>query len=145
MGDAGPFFSYERLNAAFRILLSGAPLIAVARNRYFREAGGLSLDMGPFVTALEYAAGVEAEIVGKPARPFFESALKDIGCEAGRVVMIGDDLHADIGGAQALGIAGILVRTGKYRPEDESDPTVRPTMVANDFPATVEWILERVT
>ena len=29
--------------------------------------------------------------------------------------MIGDDIESDIGGAQRAGLAGILVRTGKYR------------------------------
>ena len=29
--------------------------------------------------------------------------------------MIGDDVVSDVGGAQACGIAGVLVRTGKYR------------------------------
>ena len=29
--------------------------------------------------------------------------------------MVGDDVETDIGGALAAGLAGILVRTGKYR------------------------------
>ncbi|HKJ87643.1 MAG TPA: TIGR01458 family HAD-type hydrolase, partial [Gammaproteobacteria bacterium] len=60
VGDAGPAFTYERLNAAFRLLMDGAPLLAMGRNRYFREEEGFSLDQGPFVAALEYAARTEA-------------------------------------------------------------------------------------
>ena len=29
--------------------------------------------------------------------------------------MIGDDIVSDVGGAQRCGLAGVLVRTGKYR------------------------------
>lgn len=32
-----------------------------------------------------------------------------------KVVMIGDDLVNDVGGAQQCGIKGVQVRTGKYR------------------------------
>ena len=32
-----------------------------------------------------------------------------------QAVMIGDDVVNDVGGAQHLGLAGVLVRTGKYR------------------------------
>lgn len=144
VGDAGAAFDYGKLNQAFRLLMAGAPLIAMGRNRYFKEAGGLSLDMGPFVAALEYAADIEAEVVGKPASAFFQTALADMGCRPERVWMIGDDLQADIGGAQAAGVRAILVRTGKFRPEDEHDNRVRPDHVADDFAAAVEWVLEQV-
>ncbi len=143
LGDAAEAFSYVALNRAFRLLMDGAPLIAMGRNRYFKEPDGLSLDLGPFVAALEYASGVEAEITGKPARAFFETALADLGCGPGEAVMIGDDLPDDIGGAQALGLCGVLVRTGKYRPEDEQDPGIEPDHIAEHFPAAVDWILTR--
>jgi ribonucleotide monophosphatase NagD (HAD superfamily) len=32
--------------------------------------------------------------------------------------MVGDDVVNDVGGAQAAGLAGVLVRTGKFRPAD---------------------------
>ncbi|MCB1310274.1 MAG: HAD hydrolase-like protein, partial [Leptospiraceae bacterium] len=34
-----------------------------------------------------------------------------------RVIMIGDDIDSDVGGAQQAGMRGVLVKTGKYRPE----------------------------
>jgi HAD superfamily hydrolase (TIGR01458 family) len=141
VGDAGPHFTFERLNAAFRLLMEGLPLIAMARNRYFREADGLTLDAGAFICALEYAAGVRAEVIGKPASPFFLAALEALGAAPATAVLIGDDLHDDIGGAQRAGIPAILVRTGKYRTADEADPAVRPAHVADDFAAAVDAIL----
>ncbi len=141
LGDAGPRFDYDHLNRAFRLLMDGARFLAMARNRYFKEPDGLSLDMGAFVTGLEFSSGKTAEILGKPAAPFFETALAELGVAARDAVLIGDDLHADIGGAQGAGIAGILVRTGKFRPGDDRDPAITPALVADDFATAVEALL----
>lgn len=141
MGDMGPHLSYGQLNRAFRLLMDGAPFIAMARNRYFKEADGLSLDMGAFVTGLEFSSGVGAEIVGKPAAGFFHAALDVLEVKAGDAVLIGDDLHDDVGAAQDVGIPGILVRTGKYQPEDEQDEEVVPTWIEDDFSAVVARLL----
>ncbi|MFQ5546308.1 MAG: TIGR01458 family HAD-type hydrolase, partial [Acidiferrobacterales bacterium] len=119
VGDGGNAFTYERLNYAFRLLLEGAPLLAMGNNRYFKERDGFSLDVGPFVTALEYAAGVRAKILGKPAPDFFQAAVADLGCKADEVMMVGDDVAADVIGAVSAGLQGLLVKTGKYRPGDE--------------------------
>jgi len=120
VGDAGDHFRYATLNHAFRLVHGGAPLLALGRNRYFQEADGLSLDAGPFVAALEYAAGVAAELLGKPAPALFAAALRAAACPPGAAAMIGDDVEADVNGALAAGLRGILVRTGKYRPGDET-------------------------
>ena len=156
VGDAGPAFDYDALNAAFRVLVDGggsgpdaddgrsAALISMGSNRYFRDADGkLSLDMGPFVAALEFAAGLRARVTGKPAAGFFRAALQDVGVRAASAVMIGDDLPNDIGGAIHCGIAGVLVRTGKFRPADEHDPEVHPEAVCDDFAAAVDWVLSQ--
>jgi HAD superfamily hydrolase (TIGR01458 family) len=129
------------MNRAFRSLLDGGPLLAMGDNRYFKEADGLSLDIGPFVAALEYATGNQAIILGKPAPAFFEGALLSLGCAADEVVMIGDDVLTDVEGALAAGLKGILVRTGKYRPGDEDQITHPGAMVVEDIQAAVDWIL----
>jgi HAD superfamily hydrolase (TIGR01458 family) len=119
VADAAERFDYHALNEAFRLLHEGAPLVAVGRNRYFREAGGLSLDAGPFVAALEYAAGIEAVVVGKPAPAFYHAAVADLGLAPAEVLMIGDDVEADVLGAIAAGLQAVLVRSGKFEPADE--------------------------
>lgn len=141
LGDAGPQFNYDNLNTVFRLLMRGLPFIVMARNRYFMEPDGLSLDMGAFVAGLEYSSGRQAEVVGKPALAFFQAALAELGVSAARTVLIGDDLADDIGGAQAAGIGGILVRTGKYRPGDEAHGRGHPDLVCQDFAAAVATIL----
>jgi HAD superfamily hydrolase (TIGR01458 family) len=142
VGDAGDAFNYRTLNEAFRVLMDGGVLISMGNNRFFREPDGLSLDMGPFVEALRFAAGVEPTIIGKPSAHFFQQALDDMGVAASRGVMIGDDLENDVGGAQACDIRGILVRTGKYRQVDETGEAIRPQLIVNDITGAVDEILK---
>ena len=133
VGDLGDRWDYQVLNRAFRRLIEGAELIALQKNRYWETAEGLSLDAGPFVAALEYAVGREAEVVGKPSPAFFELALGDLGVSADRAAMVGDDVEADVGGALDAGIAGILVRTGKYREEDVRASGIEPTATVDSI------------
>jgi HAD superfamily hydrolase (TIGR01458 family) len=115
VGDLGAGFTYERLDRAFRHLMDGAKLVALQKNRYWQKEDGPSLDAGPFVAALEYASGKEATVVGKPEKAFYEAALGEIGLEARRVAMVGDDAEADVAGARAAALLGVQVLTGKYR------------------------------
>jgi HAD superfamily hydrolase (TIGR01458 family) len=142
LGDAGPGFSYGRLNAAFRLVLEGAPLLAMGDNRYFKEPDGFSLDVGPFVAALEYAADTRARVLGKPSADFFHAAVASLGCSAEEAVMVGDDVHADVLGAVRTGLQGLLVKTGKYRPGDE-DLLEGPAAVLEDVAAAVDWTIAR--
>jgi HAD superfamily hydrolase (TIGR01458 family) len=119
VGDLGEEWTYRLLQEAFDYVLDGAELVALSRDRYFRRDDHLALDAGPFVAAIEYAAGRQAELVGKPSRRFFRAAaaaLHTAGSETA-VAMVGDDLWSDIRGAQEAGYAGWLVRTGKFRPD----------------------------
>jgi HAD superfamily hydrolase (TIGR01458 family) len=141
VGDLGDSWGYEVLNRCFRQLMDGAELIALQKNRYWETAGGLSLDAGPFVAALEYASGREAEVVGKPAPAFFELALGDLGMSAERAAMVGDDVEADVGGAMEAGLAGILVRTGKYREELVRESGIEPTATVHSIADVPDLIL----
>jgi HAD superfamily hydrolase (TIGR01458 family) len=127
VGDLGERFDYAVLNRAFRRLIEGAELVALQKNRYWRTPEGLSLDVGPFVAALEYAARVRAVVVGKPSPDFFRTVLDGIPAEARHAAMVGDDVESDVGGAQAAGLHGILVRTGKYRADAVAASGITPT------------------
>ncbi len=118
LGGAFEGFSYEALNDIFRSLMDGAVLIGMHRNLYWRTHEGWQLDGGAYVAALEEATGRAAVVCGKPATAFFESALSTIEIAPSRAAMVGDDLVSDVLGAQAAGMHGVLVRTGKFRPED---------------------------
>lgn len=120
LADAADRFDYAHLNKAFSLLINGAPLLGIGRNGYFKSGGQLQLDAGPFIEALEYAADIQAEILGKPAAGFFHAAVTSLGCEPEEVLMIGDDVEADVIGAMEAGLQACLVRTGKYLPGDEN-------------------------
>jgi phospholysine phosphohistidine inorganic pyrophosphate phosphatase len=119
VGDLGEGWTFPLLNQAFRSLMDGAELLAIQRNRYWHTDGGLSLDAGPFVAALEYGSGKTATLVGKPSPAFFAAAARELGLPPERIAVVGDDLESDVAGARAAGMLGVAVRTGKYRPQDE--------------------------
>ena len=133
VGDLGPAFGYDVLNHAFRQVMDGAELIALQKNRYWMRADGLSLDVGPFVAALEFATGTEAYVVGKPARAFFAEVLADLDATPAATAMIGDDIESDIGGALRAGLPAILVRTGKYREQLVRESGIEPTVVVDSI------------
>jgi HAD superfamily hydrolase (TIGR01458 family) len=131
-------FAYANLNRAFGALESGARLVCLHRNRWWQTSRGPLLDSGAFVAGLEYAAGVEAEVVGKPTRAYFDAALAELGAGAGEAWMVGDDVEADVGGAKAAGLKGVLVRTGKFREETLARADPQPDGVVDsiaDLPA----------
>jgi HAD superfamily hydrolase (TIGR01458 family) len=134
LGGAGPEFTYEALDTAYRHLQDGAELVAMHRNLYWRTDAGLQLDAGAFLLGLEAAADTEAVVLGKPAGAFFAAALSTLGVGRSEAVMVGDDLEADVLGAQRAGIAGVLVRTGKYSEQDEQgDGDDRPQHVVDSI------------
>jgi HAD superfamily hydrolase (TIGR01458 family) len=124
--ESGRVFSYENLNRAFAELDAGARLVCLHKNRWWQTSGGPLLDSGAFVAGLEYAAGVEAEVVGKPTRAYFDAALAELGATVAEAVMVGDDVEADIGGAKAAGLRAVLVRTGKFREESLARASPQP-------------------
>lgn len=133
VGDAGEALTYNSLNTAFRLLMGGAELIALEKDRYWMADDGLSLSAGPFVSALEFATGKTAIVMGKPSESFFHQALEDMQLPPDEIAMIGDDLFTDIAGAQRAGMAGILVRTGKFREDLLKSSTVKPDAILNSI------------
>ncbi len=141
LADAAEYCGYAALDQAFGLMSDGAPLIAVGRNRYFREGGQLHLDAGAFVAALEYASGQQAIVAGKPSPAFFRAVLDDLGTAAADAVMVGDDVEADVVGARDNGLGAWLVQTGKYRAGDEDRLADCGGQVAGDLAAAVDRIL----
>lgn len=142
--DAGERFDYRRLDEAFGLLMKGLPLLAVGMNRYFKASDGLHLDAGPFIRALEYAAGVEATIIGKPGEAMFHEACGSMGLEPADCLMIGDDVEADIGGARKAGLEAALVKTGKYRDSDRQRAEELGAAIFDDITAVVShWFREQ--
>lgn len=135
-------FTWERLNRALGFLAAGASLLAIHRSLTWVTHEGTRLDAGAYVLGLEAAAGVRAEVVGKPSPAFFRSALELLGLPAGRVAMVGDQMDSDVLPAQALGMAGVLVRAGSFRPEDLERASGRPDTVIDGL-ADLAALLDR--
>jgi HAD superfamily hydrolase (TIGR01458 family) len=136
--ETAEVFSYDRLNQAYAELREGARLVCLHKNKWWQTNRGPLLDSGAFVAGLEYAAGVEADIVGKPTPAYFEAALAEVEAAPAEAVMVGDDVEADIGGAKAIGMRGVLVRTGKFRPAALKEAEPQPDAVVDsiaDLPA----------
>lgn len=129
VGDMGNLITFQHLNTAFRLLLGGAYFVTMSQSRFFREQDGMSLDAGSFVAMLEHASGKTAVVTGKPAAEFFQSAIDQLGLPAERIAMIGDDLQSDVGGAQAVGLKGVLVLSGKTPEAPAADNPVQPDFV----------------
>jgi HAD superfamily hydrolase (TIGR01458 family) len=135
IGSAGPSFSWEMVNEAARAVIGGAALVAMHGTATWRTADGICVDGGAYVAMLERATGRRAVTVGKPAAPMFEEALVSAGATPGDAVMVGDDLRSDVLAAQALGMRGVLVRTGKYRDEIVRDSPEPPDAVLDSIAA----------
>ena len=142
IADARDGFSYANVNAAFRRLEAGAELIALASNRMFVDDDGqLSLDVGAFVAALEYASGRRATVIGKPSPDFFHLAVADMGLTPADVVMIGDDAEFDVAAARTAGLSGMLVKTGKWTPDAAKRSDLPPEIEFADLAAVVDAIV----
>jgi HAD superfamily hydrolase (TIGR01458 family) len=116
VGDLGARWSFDLVQQGFSALMNGGDFIALSRDRYWMSATGLTIDCGAFVTALEYASGVQAKLAGKPSPLFYQTAVRSMDLAPGTdVVMVGDDIQSDVAGAQQAGLQGFQVKTGKYR------------------------------
>jgi len=114
VGDCRDVLDYAALDGVFRALRSGAELVALQRGRYFRREDGDHLDTGAVVAGLEYAAAVQARVLGKPSTDFFALAARSLGFPIQECVVVGDDATTDIAGGRDAGARAVQVRTGKY-------------------------------
>lgn len=133
IGGACDDFTYATMNEIFRRLMGGASLVGMHRNLFWKTSEGWELDGGAYIAGLEEAANTKATICGKPEKAYFDAALGMLGVSPDRVAMVGDDIVNDILGAQAAGLTGILVRTGKYREGDAERAEGRPDHVLASF------------
>src|ERR671923_212861 len=133
-------FSFMNLARAFHELEAGAELYCLHKNRWWQTKQGPLLDAGAFVVGLEYAADTEAIVLGKPSTAYFEAALDALDADASMTWMVGDDIDADIGGAQAHGMRSVLVRTGKFRPDAVEATSIRPDAIISSIAQLPEWL-----
>jgi HAD superfamily hydrolase (TIGR01458 family) len=133
-------FSYMNLARAFAELELGADLYCLHKTRWWQTQRGPLLDSGAFVAGLEYAADTEAIVLGKPSPAYFDAACSALDAEPSMAWMVGDDIDADIGGAQGIGMHTVLVRTGKFRPDEVEASRVRPDGIVSSIAQLPAWL-----
>ena len=138
--EPGRVFSYLNLNRAFLELDAGAELYCLHKNRWWQTADGPKLDAGAFVAGLEFATGAEATVLGKPSHEYFAAALEAIDADAELAWLVSDDVEGDIRGAQRHGMRTVLVRTGKFRPDELEDAAVLPDAIVSSIAQLPEWL-----
>lgn len=140
MGDIGRDLTFDRLNSTFRMIMNGAKILALQKNRYWQTDEGLTIDAAAAVAALEYATNKRATIIGKPAKDFFLQAAKILEVPANELAMIGDDIESDVLGAQRVGMSGILVKTGKFREEFYKKSKIKPDVILSSIEELPKFI-----
>jgi HAD superfamily hydrolase (TIGR01458 family) len=140
IGDIGRAWNYDLVNQIFHLVMAGAELVALHKGKFWQTQDGLRVDIGAFIAGLEYVTGVKATVIGKPSPAFFQSAIEELHCSKDEIVMIGDDIDADVGGAQQCGIRGLLVRTGKYRRNYVAASPISPDGVLDSIAQLVQYV-----
>jgi HAD superfamily hydrolase (TIGR01458 family) len=140
IGDIGQNLTFDRINTAFQLIMKGAKILALQKNRYWQTAKGLALDAGAFVAALEYATKKRAVLIGKPQKQFFLQGADLLNYSPQNIAVIGDDIDTDIRGAQKAGMFGILMKTGKFREEVFNRSQVKPDVVLGSIKELPQFI-----
>lgn len=141
--------TYATLKHAADLVRSGAEFVGTNGDLTFPAADGLNPGAGTVLAAIQAASGVAPRVIGKPARPMFEAALRLLGTPAERTLMVGDRLDTDIAGAQGAGLATALVLSGITTPDVLATAGVWPDVAYEDLSALVRawagdaWMIER--
>ncbi|MBB3697918.1 TIGR01458 family HAD-type hydrolase [Flammeovirga yaeyamensis] len=133
VGDIGKNWDYALMNNLFNKILNGSKVVGLHKGKFWKAADGLRIDIGAFITGLEFATSTQSVCIGKPEKAFYESAIEKIGLSADELLMIGDDIVGDIQGAKSANLTAIQVKTGKYRKELTDNSPVQPDYLIENF------------
>lgn len=104
--------TYEKIKHAARLIRAGIPFIGTNPDKTYPEPDGLIPGTGSILAAIEAAAGVKPQIMGKPETEIFTLCLERMGLSAGQTMAVGDRLEADILCGQKMGMQTALVLSG---------------------------------
>src|SRR5262245_66537176 len=121
------------VEAAVRMILRGAKLIATNLDPNCPTPSGLRPGCGAMVAMLEAATGVKAFSVGKPSPVMMRAARKELGLTTSETTMIGDTMETDILGGVQLGFRTVLVLSGGTRKEDLARYAYRPNLIVTSL------------
>jgi NagD protein len=129
----GRTLSFEMVEAALKMILGGAKLIATNLDPNCPTESGIRPGCGATVAMLEAAAGVRAFSVGKPSPVMLRGARKELGLTTDQTVVIGDTMETDILGGVQLGFKTILVLSGGTRRDDLDRYAYRPDLIVDSI------------
>ncbi|VTS02611.1 TIGR01457 family HAD-type hydrolase [Tuwongella immobilis] len=136
----GRTFNLELVEAAVRMIMRGAKLIATNLDPNCPTQSGLRPGCGAMVAMLETATGTKAFSVGKPSPVMMRAARKELGLTTDETVMIGDTMETDILGGVQLGFHTVLVLSGGTSKEDLDGYTYRPKIVVESLAELAEMM-----
>ena len=125
-------FDYGRMAAASAAVRGGARLLATNDDATYPTPEGLIPGGGAILAAVSTAAGVVADVAGKPHRPMADLLRARVGDEG---VMVGDRPDTDGRFAVALGYRFGLVLSGVTTALPVEPP---PDLVADDLTGLVD-------
>ncbi|WP_206107769.1 HAD-IIA family hydrolase [Paludisphaera rhizosphaerae] len=129
----GRTISFEMVEAAVRMILKGAKLIATNPDPNCPTEQGLRPGCGAIVAMIESASGVKAFSPGKPSPLMLRGARKELGLTTDQTVVIGDTMETDILGGVQLGFKTVLVLSGGTNREDLSDYAYLPDKIVDSI------------
>src|SRR4051794_13912744 len=129
----GRILTFEMVEAALKMILGGAKLIATNLDPNCPTESGMRPGCGATVAMLEAAAGVKAFSVGKPSPVMLRGARKELALTTDQTVVIGVTMETDILGGVQLGFKTILVLSGGTRREDLDRYAYRPDMIVDSI------------
>jgi NagD protein len=138
----GRTFSLELVEAAVRMIVKGAKLIATNLDPSCPTQDGVRPGCGAMAAMLELATGVKAFSVGKPSPVMMRAARKELGLSTGETTIIGDTMETDILGGVQLGYHTVLVLSGGTRPDDLKRYAYRPQTTVDSL-AGLARLLDR--
>jgi 4-nitrophenyl phosphatase len=126
--------TYNHFKRAALNIRAGAKFIGTNGDRTFPNPEGIVPGNGALLALIETATDVKPFIIGKPSPTLYQMALKHLGADPERTLVLGDRLETDILGAVLLGLKSALVMSGV---------TTREQLAASDYQP--DWVFDDIT
>lgn len=130
--------TYQKIATASHYIRCGAAFIGTNGDLTFPLPDRFAPGAGSVLAAIQAGSGVAPQIIGKPERPMFEIALRQLGTAPHETLMIGDRLETDIWGAGAIGMQTALVLSGISTENDIIRSEIKPDIVQENLAALLE-------
>ena len=128
--------TYDQLTVAVQAILAGAEYVVTNTDRLIPTETGMNPSSGAITAFIQFATRKEPIIIGKPNNPIMEGALKQLGIDKSKVLMIGDNYDTDIMAGMNMDMDTLLVLTGVTVREDLEMIQKQPTYIIESLS---EW------